>query len=99
MVSTTISKEIFRLSDRKFARLNALMARIAAICGVFNGLTNFLVLVLNGKLPASVMFPVISAGGIVFIFLYSLFVYREKFKLTQIIGFVLGVGAIVLLNL
>ena len=72
---------------------------IATICGVFNGLTNFLVLVLNGMLPASVLFPVISAGGIVFIFLYSVLVYREKFKPMQIAGFVLGAGAIVLLNL
>ena len=72
---------------------------IAAICGVLNGLTNFLVLVLNGKLPASVLFPVISAGGIVFIFLYAMLVYREKFKPLQIVGFALGVGSIVLLNL
>jgi drug/metabolite transporter (DMT)-like permease len=72
---------------------------IAAICGIFNGLTNFLVLVLNGKLPASVLFPVISAGGIVFIFLYSMIVYRERFKPMQIVGFALGVGSIVLLNL
>lgn len=72
---------------------------IAAICGIFNGLTNFLILVLNGKLSASVMFPVVSAGGIVFVFLYALLVYREKFKPMQIIGFVLGVASIILLNL
>lgn len=72
---------------------------IAALCGVFNGLTNFLVLVLNPKLPASVLFPVISGGGIVFTFLYAMIVYREKFKPMQIAGFVLGVGSIVLLNL
>lgn len=72
---------------------------IAAICGIFNGLTNYLVLVLNEKLPPSVLFPVISAGGIVFVFLYAMLVYREKFKPMQIIGFVLGVGSIILLNL
>lgn len=72
---------------------------IAAVCGIFNGLTNYLVLVLNGKLPPSVLFPVISAGGIVFTFLYAMIVYREKFKPMQVIGFILGVGSIVLLNL
>ena len=72
---------------------------IAGICGIFNGLTNYLVLVLNKDLPPSVLFPVISAGGIVFVFLYSMIVYREKFKPMQIIGFVLGVGSIILLNL
>ena len=72
---------------------------IAGICGIFNGLTNYLVLVLNNHLPPSVLFPVISAGGIVFVFLYSMIVYREKFKPMQIIGFVLGVGSIILLNL
>lgn len=73
---------------------------IAVICGLMNGLTNLLVIYLNPpRLPASVLFPVISGGGIVFTFLYAMIVYREKFKPIQIVGFVLGVGSIVLLNL
>ena len=72
----------------------------ALICGGANGLVNFLVILLNKmELPASVMFPVISGGSMVLIFLYSVFVVREKFKLRQIIGFFLGVVSIVLLNL
>lgn len=73
---------------------------LAVICGLMNGLTNLLVIYLNPpRLPASVLFPVISGGGIVFTFLYAMIVYREKFKPMQIVGFVLGVASIVLLNL
>ncbi len=71
----------------------------AVLCGLMNGATNFLVLFLNPRLPASVLFPVISAGGIVFTFIYAILVYHEKFKKLQLIGFLLGVGSIVLLNL
>ncbi len=70
-----------------------------AVCGIANGLVNLFVLILSGKMSASVMFPVISAGGIVLTALISIFVYKEKLSLQQKIGFVLGTAAIVLLNI
>lgn len=72
---------------------------LALLCGIANGVTNYFVIYLNPHLPASVMFPVISAGGMVLIFLYSVFVRKEKFSLRQKIGFLLGTASIVLLNL
>ena len=72
---------------------------MAALCGVFNGLCNYLVLYLNPRLPASVMFPVISAGSVVLVFVYATLVQHEKFNLRQKIGYALGVVSIVLLNL
>lgn len=72
---------------------------LAALCGVFNGLCNYLVLYLNPRLPASVMFPVISAGSVVLVFVYATLVQHEKFNLRQKIGYALGVVSIVLLNL
>ena len=69
------------------------------LCGSFNGLCNFLVLFLNPRVPASVMFPVISAGSVVLVFVYAVLVTKEKFNLRQKIGYALGVISIILLNL
>lgn len=67
------------------------------ICGLANGLTNFLVLIL--KMPASVMFPVISAGGIAATAFVSAFIYKEKMSVQQKAGLVMGIASIVMLNL
>lgn len=72
---------------------------LSALCGIANGLTNFFVLYLLTKLPASVMFPIISAGGMIFVFIYSITVLKEKYTLVQKIGYALGVLSIILLNL
>ena len=71
----------------------------AVLCGVCNGLCNFLVMYLNPRLPASVMFPVISGGSVVLVFVYATLVQREKFNLRQKIGYAIGVLSIVLLNI
>jgi drug/metabolite transporter (DMT)-like permease len=71
----------------------------ALICGVANGLTNLLVIYLNPRIPASTLFPVISGGNVTLSFLYSVLVLREKFSPRQTVGFLLGVIAIILLNL
>lgn len=71
----------------------------AMLCGLANGLTNFLVINLNSKLPASTLFPIISSGNLVLAFLYSVLVIREKLSPRQCIGFLVGIVSIVLLNL
>lgn len=70
-------------------------------CGLANGIVNFLVIYLSapGRMAASVMFPVISGGGIVLTFLISLFIYKEKLSKWQLIGSGLGLISVVLLNL
>ena len=72
---------------------------LAVLCGLFNGLVNLFVMLLNGMLPASVMFPVISAAGVTIVFIYSSVVEKEKFTNYQKLGYLLGVIAIILLNL
>jgi len=69
------------------------------ICGIANGAVNYLVILLSVTMAASLMFPLISAGGIVLTVLISIFVYKEKLSREQIIGVILGVGAIVALNI
>ena len=74
-------------------------APLALFCGLFNGAVNFLAIYLNHFIPASVMFPVLSAGEIILIVPYSLLVRREKFTPAQWVGFGVGVVSVVLLNL
>lgn len=69
------------------------------LCGAANGLVNLLVMVLTNRMPASVMFPMISAGGILGTAAVSLLFYKESLSRNQIIGVILGVGAIVFLSI
>lgn len=72
---------------------------LALGCGVMNGIVNLFVMILSGKMPVSLMFPLISAGGIVITYLVSRFVYKEKLTKTQLVGFALGLGSVVFLNI
>ena len=74
-------------------------APLALLDGLFNGAVNYLAIYLNQFIPASVMFPVLSAGEIILIVPYSLLVRREKFTAAQWVGFGVGVVSVVLLNL
>ena len=74
-------------------------APLSLLDGLFNGAVNYLAIYLNQFIPASVMFPVLSAGEIILIVPYSLLVRREKFTTAQWVGFGVGVVSVVLLNL
>ena len=69
------------------------------IRGLGVGGVNFLVLVLANRMDASVMFPVISAGGIIATYLLSITIYKEKLSIFQNIGVVLGIISLVFLNI
>ena len=70
-----------------------------AFYGLANGLVNLLVMVTSAKIPVSVLFPVISAGGIIISSAVSVLVYGEKLSRRQSIGIIIGLIAIVFLNL
>jgi len=74
-------------------------APLSLFCGLFNGAVNYLAIYLNQFIPASVMFPVLSAGELILIVPYSLLVRRERFTAKQWAGFAVGVVSVVLLNL
>ncbi len=74
-------------------------APLSLFCGLFNGAVNYLAIYLNQFIPASVMFPVLSAGEIILIFPYSLLVCHERFTKKQWAGFAIGIVSVVLLNL
>ncbi len=69
------------------------------LCGAANGAVNLMVLILSLRMPASVMFPIISAGGILASAILSMTVYKEKLSILQKIGLLLGILSIVILNL
>ncbi len=70
-----------------------------ALCGLFNGGVNLGVLILSGRMPASLQFPLISAGSILATALFSVLLYKERLTLRQWIGFAVGIFAVVCLNL
>lgn len=72
---------------------------LAAFCGVMNGIVNLFVMILSGRMPVSLMFPLISAGGIVITYLVSKFFYKEKLTQRQFIGFIIGIISVVFLNI
>ncbi len=75
---------------------------LGAACGIANGVTNYLVILLSDpkmNMPASVMFPVISAGGIVLTAIVSVLLYKERLSKMQTIGFILGTFSVIVLNI
>ena len=74
-------------------------AGFGSLNGVFNGVVNFLVLILTGLIPNSILFPCISAGGIVLSLFTALFLFKEKLSAFQIVGYVLGLASVILLNI
>jgi len=74
-------------------------AVFAAAVGTSNGALNLFVMLTVATMAASVFFPLLSAGQIVFTFLLSVLVFKEKFMFRQIIGLACGIVALVLLNI
>ena len=70
----------------------------AALAGLANGGVNLLVMILSGRMAVSLMFPLISAGGLIVVFFVSRFIFKEKLTKRQQLGFFLGLVATVLLN-
>ncbi len=71
----------------------------AASYGLLNGLCNFLVMVLAVKMNASILYPVISAGGILLTGIISLVVYKEKLSRSQYLALFFGIVSVVLMNI
>lgn len=66
--------------------------------GVANGIVNYLVMVLTGVLPNAILFPLISAGGIVISFVLATMLYRERLTKLQLVGYIAGIASVILLN-
>ena len=69
------------------------------VCGFSNGMVNLFVMILSGLMPVSVMFPLLSAGGIIVTYIISKLWYKETLSKLQFVGFVAGIGSVVFLNI
>ena len=69
--------------------------------GILNGAVNLFVMMLTGggELDTSIIFPTISAGGIIMTGLVALFIYKEKLSKLQYAGLILGTLAVVFMNI
>ena len=69
--------------------------------GIFNGAVNLFVMMLTagGRLSAAIIFPTISAGGIIATVSVAVLVYKERLSKWQITSLILGVLAVILMNL
>ena len=72
---------------------------IAIGSGIANGIVNLFVMILSGIMPVSLMFPMVSAGGIVITYIVSRFFYKEQLTKRQFVGFVFGIISVVFLNI
>ena len=69
------------------------------LSGVLNAIQNLLVIVLaTTSLSPSLIYPVLSIGGLMIVTMFSAFVFKEKMQWWQWIGVALGGIAIVLLS-
>ena len=73
--------------------------KYGAVKGLINGIMNYLVMVVSASIPNSVLFPSISAGGIVLTFICALTIYKEKLSKTQVFGYILGIVSVIFLNI
>lgn len=71
----------------------------AALSGLSNGATNALSLVVTTMIAVSLSSPIGAGVKIVFSFLVSLIIFKEKFSARQIVGVALGTAALILLNI
>jgi drug/metabolite transporter (DMT)-like permease len=72
---------------------------LGGISGACNGAVNYSVLIAAGLLPSSVLYPSISAGGIVCGFLIAVLLYKEKLTKLKYVGYALGLVSVILLNI
>ena len=73
--------------------------KYAPLQGIANGAVNLFVMILTALLPTAILFPSISAGGMVITYIIALSVYKEKLSKVQILGYLLGIVSVILLNI
>lgn len=68
-------------------------------CGMSVGALNVLNLVLAGRLPAIIQFPVYNIGSMILVGLGGKFIFKDQLTKKQTIGFLIGCGAILMIGL
>lgn len=99
IVVLLLSVVVFVKERKEIKRFAASGWHMALGAGIANGVVNLFVMILSGIMPVSLMFPLVSAGGIVVTYIVSRFFYKEKLTRKQFVGFVLGIISVVFFNI
>ena len=87
------------IKREKIFKEKRLCIALGAANGVSNALVNLLVMYLASRIASVILFPVVSAGGIVLGIIMAIFVYKEKLSKMQMIGYFIGIASVVLLKI
>lgn len=69
------------------------------ICGLSSTiLVRLIFKMIAVELSESIIFPGFAVGGMILTMFFSLFVYREKYIFSQWCGFMIGIVALIFLN-
>lgn len=104
IITLTVSTVIFLILSLIFER-NSIKEgakdalKFGSISGVLNGVFNLLLMYCVNYLNASIVFPLLSGGSLVLTFIIARIFFKEKFTVTQYIGFAACIVSLVLLNL
>lgn len=90
---------IFALTQSGVRQAFPQCLKFSVLNGMFNGGNNLFVMILTGLVPNAVLYPTVSAGGIVLSCVAALLIYKEKLSGKQIVGYIIGVVSVVLLNI
>ena len=71
----------------------------SAANGIANAIGNFMMLIIIGNIPNTILYPTNAALGMIFTFALAFVIYKERFSLPQYIGYALGMASIVMLNI
>ena len=100
LISATISAMAAIFAERGTLKRSIKVGTSLAVAnGIVNAFVNLFVMMLVMVMNASVVYPLISVGGIVATGIVSVLVYKEKLSAKQIAGIVTGAAAIVFLNI
>lgn len=103
LVAAAVNLVVYLFSPKTGKEQSANMIKYSLIYGIPNGIANvmanLLTLILTVSMPASIMFPIVSAGGIICTFITSSVIYKERTTGVKILGFVISMISIVILNI
>lgn len=71
---------------------------LACITGGFTVTMHIINLMLSGTLPAAIFFPIVNGGAIFLSGLVGWILFKEKFKISQLIGFGLGLLSLMMVG-
>ena len=74
-------------------------AHLMVLCGIANAAVNLFVMLAAQIMDKSLMFPMISAGGIILTWLVATFIYKERMNVKQNIGMLLGIASVIFFNI